>query len=254
MGTRSAPSRRQDGRWRPSRSSFLIALVVLVLATVPVLVPLLVTGARPAAAPPPRPAEITAPDLSRPAPRLPEDRAARDASRSPVQPAPSAGTLAPTTATPTPTPAAAGTPAASTPGASRPAPTPSATPSRPTTLIAAPDLVVLGVSWSPGEPKGGDQVTFTATVRNDGSEPTQAGTALAVAFSVDGTKVTWSTGDPAQLLPGETRTLTAAAGVTGPAWTATAGPHQILAYADPDALVTESDEGNNAITASITVA
>jgi hypothetical protein len=238
-------------------------LVVMVLGTVPVLVPLLFTGGpAPLAAPAARPTGATAPDLSRPARPVTGDRSARDAKRSPLPPAPTVGALTPTTTTTTTTtpPAPTATPATSPPPASgRPAassaspPTPTATPAPPVAPAAAPDLVVVAVSWSPATPANGNQVTFNATVRNAGSDPTPGGSALAVAFSVDGMTVTWSDGRPAPLLPNESRTLTATAGTAGATWTATVGTHEVLASVDDAGLIGESDEGNNTATVTLTV-
>src|SRR5215204_3058514 len=99
-------------RLRPTRSALLLTLVVVLLGTIPVLVPLLVTQA--AGSPGPTPvAAATAP--SAPAPR---------------------------TADPTPMPT-----------------TPSPTAAQPRVQVAAADLVVVSVSWSPERPAPGEAVT-----------------------------------------------------------------------------------------------
>jgi hypothetical protein len=224
-----------------------------VLATVPVLVPLLVTGGEPAPAAAPPPPVAASDPLSRPAPAAPPpSRASRDTSRSPLPPAPSAGAVLPTP-TPTPTPSAPPAPPSAAP--TTPAtPTPTADPTTPAApLVAAPDLVVTAVGWSPEDPAAGTAVTFTATIRNAGSEPTPAGTAVVVSFAVDGTVVSWTGGDTSQLLPGESRTVTATAGTAGATWTAVPGDHQVVARADSEGAVAEGDEDDNTGAADLKV-
>ena len=52
-----------------------------------------------------------------------------------------------------------------------------------------PDLIVTDVGWSPANPAPGNAVTFSATIKNQGTTPTPPGVIHGVLFSVDGTPV-----------------------------------------------------------------
>lgn len=111
---------------------------------------------------------------------------------------------------------------------------------------AGNDLVVTNVTMTPSNPTPGQTVTFAATVRNQGTTPTPAGTVVGVGFLIDGQKVTWNQTNTSSLAAGASITLTANAGVSGPAWTATTGPHTLRATADEtNAIPDEVDEANN---------
>jgi hypothetical protein len=243
-------------RLRLTRTQLLLGLVVVLLGTVPVLVPLLWTsadggpgsdGVRLAASPG--------------MPALPQGRSGRTATATPP---PSAGSLASVRPTLSPTPSPT-TPSPTPPPATVPVPAPPPAPAATTTvapatpepadspavLAAGPDLVVVSVSWSQ-EPAAGTPVVFAAVVRNTGSEPTPAVT-HGVAFSVDGTKVTWSANSSDPLGPGEERTYTADGGDAGNAWTATSGSHRVQAWADDLDRIPETDEDDNTITTTLTV-
>jgi hypothetical protein len=226
--------------------------VVVLLATVPVLVPLLVTrdDGVIAVAPVGLAAAPGVPALPRSEPGAAPDQATTTAA-----PVPPAGALAGTTA-PSPTPTTSA-PAAPPPAAPDPAPSstagsPSTTPPPPSTLAAQPDLVVDSVSWSPAQPAAGQPVTFTAVVRNAGSEATPAVT-QGVGFAVDGTPVSWSSGDSTPLTPGEQRSYTADGGPAGATWAATTGQHTLQAYADDVDRIAETDNGNNTLTVPLPV-
>jgi hypothetical protein len=255
-------------RRRPSRSHLLTAAIVLALGTVPVLVPLLVLDRadRTVAEAPPEPGPgvpaLPRSTASEPAPRPTGPAVSRRGSRSAV-PAPAAGPLEPSTPAPTTTRTTRTTPAG-TPTGTRPPPAPrpagsarSASPSTttgsPTALVAAPDLVVESVAWSPEQPAAGNAVTFSAVVRNAGSEATPAVT-HGVAFLVDGTKVSWSAGDATPLAPGEQRTYTADGGPAGPSWPAAAGEHTVQAWVDDTGSIGETTDDNNTFAAALTVA
>jgi hypothetical protein len=116
------------------------------------------------------------------------------------------------------------------------------------------DLTVTAVTMSPVSPTVGQAVTFSATIRNQGTTPTTAGTVVGVGFSVDGQRVTWNTTNTASLAAGASITLTANAGVTGATWATTAGPHTVVATADDtNAIPDELDEGNNARSLDFTI-
>jgi hypothetical protein len=103
-------------------------------------------------------------------------------------------------------------------------------------------------------PTAGQAVTFSATVQNQGTAPTPAGTIVGVLFSVDGTSVSWSDTQTQALSAGATITLTANGGPSNLAsWTATSGSHQVLAFVDDIDRIPESNEGNNQLTLSVNV-
>ena len=241
---------------RPKRSTLLLALVVVLLATIPVLIPLLVTkaGGSPAPVAPQLLVGAATPGGPTMVPRPPS----ATATTRPRPPA--AGSLAPTTATPTTSPSPSPTTSSPTPtGATAPVPTPdpttpapTPTEGRPKVQAAGPDLTVVAITWSPAPPTTGQPIVFSATVRNTGSDPTPTET-HGVAFSVDGTKVTWSAGSTDPLGPGEERTYTADGGTTGNTWLATPGPHTLEAWADDATRIPETDETNNTATATFTV-
>jgi CARDB len=244
-------------RFHPTRLQLLLGLVVVLLATVPVLIPLVWTNA----------SETTGPDALRAAaapgvPALPQaDAASAPAPATEAAPA-GAGELAPALpATPSPSPTTPSpTPAPSTtvPPSADPTPTPdpaTSTPDAtdgPAVLSAGADLVVVSVSWSPQPSGAGQPVVFAAVVRNTGSDATPTVT-HSVAFSVDGTEVTWSANSSAPLAPGEERTYTADGGVSGNVWSATSGAHTVQAWVDDQNLIPEISEDDNTATAALVV-
>lgn len=240
---------------RPKRSTLLLVLVVVLLATIPVLIPLLVTkaGGSPGQVAPQMLADAATPGGPTMVPRPPSATATSTRPRPPA-----AGSLAPTTATPSPTPTTPSpTPAATTATAPVPTPEPttpepSPTEDQPTVLSAGADLTVVAITWSPAPPTTGQPVVFSATVRNAGTDPTPTQT-HGVAFSIDGTKVTWSAASTEPLAPGEERTYTADGGTDGNAWLATPGPHTVEAWADDAARIPETNENNNTATTTFTV-
>ena len=252
-------------RHRPSRTHVLLGLVVVLLATIPVIIPLLVTksghegpvGVRLASGPP-QPAVTE----NAPAP------AAGDPTATTAPPA-GAGALVPAPATTpaTPSPTGATTPppapstAASSSAASSSAAGPEPTTAGPTTasptadasvLDAAANLVVVDVSWTPQPSGAGEPVVFSALVRNTGAAATPA-LPTGVAFSVDGNVVSWSGSDSTPLGPGEQRTFTADDGVSGAAWMATDGDHAVAATVDDTGQIPELNEDDNTATAQLDV-
>jgi CARDB len=237
-------------RLRPTRTQLLVGLVVVLLATVPVLIPLLWTAANGAV---PGPEGLRAAAVA--APNGPEVPTRPTATVAPPAPAGTLATVSPTPAptTPSPTPSPTSTPPpAPTPSPSAtPAPTTSEPAGAPSVLSAGADLVVVSVSWSP-DPAAGTPVTFAAVVRNTGTDPTPAVT-HGVAFSVDGTKVTWSADSSEPLGPGQERTYTADGGDAGNTWTATSGEHTVQAWVDDLDRIPETNEDDNTATAPLTV-
>jgi len=255
-------------RHRPSRTHVLLGLVVVLLATIPVIIPLVVTnsgheepvGVRLASGPaqPPVTENAPAPESGGPTATTPP-------------PPPGAGTLVPapttTSAIPSPTavptppgpPAAPSTAPSSSAGTSSAAPRP--TTAEPTTpsptaeasvLDAAANLVVVDVSWTPQPTGAGQPVVFSALVRNTGANATPP-LPTGVAFAVDGAVVSWSASDSSPLGPGDQRTFTADDGVTGAAWTAADGDHSVQATVDDTGQIPELNEDDNTATTEIVV-
>ncbi len=97
----------------------------------------------------------------------------------------------------------------------------------------APDLLIQNITWSPESPSAGDVVTFSVTIKNQGSgkaDESKIGLYIG-GFSTIYQDVAEIDAD-AELI----KTFT---------WTAEAGLHPIRAVADSDKMVAESDEGNN---------
>ncbi len=247
-------------RHRPTRKHLLLGLVVVLLATIPVLIPLVVTksgseqpgGVRLASGPGERalPEAAPAPGSRSGGPTTPPPAAAGSlvptASR-PASPDPAATAPAPP---PPATSAASSTPAA--PGRTTAGPTSAAPTAEATVLDAAANLVVVGVSWTPQPSDAGQPVVFSALVRNTGAAATPA-LPTGVAFSVDGSVVSWSGSDSTPLGPGEQRTFTADDGVAGAAWPATNGDHAVAATVDDTGQIPELNEDDNTATAQLDV-
>jgi hypothetical protein len=230
--------------------------VVVLLATVPVLVPLLVTrgGGTSAAGPPgsaAQPGALALPRSGEGAEPSPATTTATVAAPVPAGALVATPTPATSSQSASPPPAAPAPQRAPKPARSTSAPTSSAPPP-PVTLVAAPDLVVVSVSWAPAPPTAGQPVTFAAVVRNAGTESTPEVT-HSVGFTVDGTSVSWSSASSAPLAPGEERTYTADGGPAGATWTATGGEHELQAYVDDVDRIGETDDGNNTLTTTLTV-
>ena len=123
---------------------------------------------------------------------------------------------------------------------------------------ALADLVITNVSWTPANPIGGNEVTFSATIRNQGTAATPAGTKMGVAYFVNGTQVNWSDTFTSSLPAGAVTVLTANSGSAAKAsWTATpttGGAHAIRAFVNDQQLISESNTTNNNLTASMSVA
>lgn len=122
-----------------------------------------------------------------------------------------------------------------------------------TTAPGIPDLIVTDISWSPANPEAGNEVTFSATIRNQGTGATPAGVIHGVLFYVDGTPVSWSDTSTSSLAAGATRVLTANGGPSKATWTAASGTHTVLANVDDINRMTESNETNNTRSENLTV-
>jgi hypothetical protein len=252
-------------RRRPSRTHVLLGLVVVLLATIPVVIPLVVTksgseepvGVRLASGPaqPPTAENAPAPVTGSTGPTTPPPAAAGTLVPAPTtRSATPSPTRAPTT-TPAPSTAASSSAASSSPAAPPPTTveptTPSPTPGA-SVLDAASNLVVVDLSWVPQPTRAGQSVLFSAVVRNTGATATPA-LPTGVAFSVDGTVVSWSNSDTTPLGPGDQRTFAAVDGVTGAAWPATEGHHTVEATVDDTGQIPEVNEDDNTLTRQLVV-
>jgi hypothetical protein len=121
----------------------------------------------------------------------------------------------------------------------------------------APDLVVTSVSASPANPKAGDHVVFSATLKNQGTATTPAGTDIGASWWVDGVKKTSALLPSGMTLgPGASTTITALNDETNSGlnyWVATAGSHTVEAYGDDVDRISESNETNNKLSMSLPV-
>jgi hypothetical protein len=125
----------------------------------------------------------------------------------------------------------------------------------PTPVAGTVDLIVTDISWSPSNPVPGSSVTFSATIKNQGTKASPNGIVHGVAFSINGTVVNWSDNSSESLAAGASRTVTASGGPNGSSmWTATNGSHTIEAFVDDINRITgEGDENNNKRQETITV-
>ncbi len=119
--------------------------------------------------------------------------------------------------------------------------------------LPKPDLVVTDISWEPSNPVPGDEITFSATVKNQGDVGTPEGIHHGVAFSIDGEKQTWSAHHSTSIPPYAAAILTATGGVNGAAWTAVNGSHDVSAFIDDVYIIDETDENNNKYNKSMPV-
>ncbi|MDB5176123.1 MAG: hypothetical protein JWM81_981 [Candidatus Saccharibacteria bacterium] len=149
---------------------------------------------------------------------------------------------------PTPVPAP---PPVTTPVTPTPVPTPVPTPAP--ALLS--DLTVSALTWTPATVVSGNEVTFSATIKNTGKAATPAGTAIGVSFTVNGTKVTWSDASTTSLAAGASRVITATTGTTAKAsWkSGAAGTYSVVATANYAKRFNESSTTNNTLTKSVVV-
>ncbi|MFD0672365.1 CARDB domain-containing protein [Cohnella sp. GCM10027633] len=125
---------------------------------------------------------------------------------------------------------------------------------QPANAAGGPDLIVTDITWSPASPTAGNETTFSATIKNQGADPSPAGTIHGVLFTVDGVSVSWSDNRTASIAAGASVTVTATGGPSGKAtWTATSGAHTVRAFVDDVNRIGEANEGNNTFDKSLTV-
>jgi len=106
---------------------------------------------------------------------------------------------------------------------------------------STPDLIIETITWTPPDPSMGETVTFTVTIKNQGSS--LAGSSR-VAYYIDDVYLTSSYVSPIDSGAKTAKTFT---------WKAQTGSHDIKAVADSDHEVTESNEVNNTETYSFSV-
>ena len=107
-----------------------------------------------------------------------------------------------------------------------------------------PDLSINEISFSDDSPTGGDEITITAEIANDGGTSGLISVTTNVSFYSDSTFI----GKETITIPGSD---TADAEID---WTAVGGTHTIKVIVDEEEQITESDEDNNEESESITVA
>jgi hypothetical protein len=107
----------------------------------------------------------------------------------------------------------------------------------------------------PPFPVPGQKVVFLASVKNQGSLATVAGTPLKAKFSVNGQQVSWSDEFSGSIPPGGMALLCGNRGSGGVnTWAASAvGVYAIEAVIDPDNTVDECVESNNVFAAQLAV-
>lgn len=123
--------------------------------------------------------------------------------------------------------------------------------------ISGTNLIITAVSWTPASPVNGDQVVFSATVKNIGDTPTGLGKVVDVTWYINGFTVNWSDQDSTQLMPGASRIYTAN---FGPAenphayWPAQVGTFTLVAIVNSIGRVDEgANTTDNSFTTTITV-
>ena len=105
-----------------------------------------------------------------------------------------------------------------------------------------PDLTITEITWEPsGDLEAGQQVTFTATLRNDGTCATES--SFLVDFKIDGESIGSQTVSQ-NLAAGESAQV-------NQAWTITTGEHTIEVVADSGETIAEADEENNSLSATL---
>ncbi len=117
-----------------------------------------------------------------------------------------------------------------------------------------PDLLITGFHPVPANPVTGQQVTFRAVVKNQGTGQVPADTPIQIAFSVGNmTNIIWSGNFTGGLPPDSSIVLTGVAGALGSRWLAEEGSRSVFVTADPERKISESLETNNAFRSTLSV-
>ncbi|MHB9023114.1 MAG: GDSL-type esterase/lipase family protein [Armatimonadota bacterium] len=121
-------------------------------------------------------------------------------------------------------------------------------------VISNPILIVTDLTWSPANPRAGEEVTFSAVVKNIGTAATPNGTAITINFCMDGTDICWSNTYHASLPTNETVTLSSTGGPAQKAtWTAAAGTFQVATLVDKSQLIQPISTPNNSLVKDLIV-
>jgi beta-glucosidase len=118
-----------------------------------------------------------------------------------------------------------------------------------------PDLLITNVKMVPPYPLPGQKIIFLATVKNQGTAATTAGTPLKASFTVNGQQVSWSDNYTSSIPTGGMALICGNSGSNGiNTWTANAiGNYSVGATVDPDNTVDECVETNNSFSTQLTV-
>ncbi len=108
-----------------------------------------------------------------------------------------------------------------------------------------PDLIVTDISWPLAEYLPGQEVTFSATLKNQGAAGTTAGDTIAVVFEIDNYTLSRAY-TTSSLTPGDSMTVTASLSYFDDGlWPTKPGNQDMVASIDRDNYIFESDENNN---------
>lgn len=98
------------------------------------------------------------------------------------------------------------------------------------------DFIVESISWTPEFPEEGDEVIFSAVVKNIGDEPSDEGIGIGLRFDVGklGKAVSWNSSYSLSIAPGESVTVTAETGPNGVDFWECGDEYNYLIYAFVD--------------------
>ena len=115
------------------------------------------------------------------------------------------------------------------------------------------DLTVTSVTWEPKNPKAGEKVVFSATIRNVGGSATPSNTKHGLKFTI-GEAYVWNDQFFGPLQPGESVTLTASGGSGGSnTWSGAAGSYSVTALVNDDGNTGSEDRDNNGLSVDFSV-
>jgi chitodextrinase len=116
--------------------------------------------------------------------------------------------------------------------------------------VPGPDLIVTDVSWTPASPAVGDQVVFSAVVKNIGPLPTPDQIVTGGIFVANGATVNWTDTYKNAIQSGESVTLTVTGSSSGSlVWSAPqAGSYQIKFQVNDINRYSEMTKTNNTLT------
>jgi hypothetical protein len=115
---------------------------------------------------------------------------------------------------------------------------------------ALPDLIVTGIQYEPAQPRVGDIVKFSVTVKNQGEGATPEGTVIGGVFFLDDTPIAITDKYKTSLPVGASVTIPATgAGAFGDGtWLARPGTYMVGFLVDDVNRIPESNDGNNSYT------